>query len=173
MIKIHNKRWFLSRLTRIVVGLAITGASVQARAGDGTLPVRLPGDGTLPALVGEALNLGTNTGATQASVLFSHLRTEALPAGAPGPNCRTPGATRHAASGTVRVGTNTMPIQGVCFNPQTQEMEILATQHTASATVTGNIQNSLDLSRFQGRLLLNQGPATSRWRVDLRNTRTP
>jgi len=174
MKRVETKSAKLHSLFATVIGVLLWSGG-HAIAGDGTLPVRLPGDGTLPALVGEAFDMVGGATSMRASVNFRSLQTEPLQGNVTGPACRMTGAavTRHAASGSVVVGNLTLSIQGVCFNELTQDLEIVATRPANSASMVGNIQGSLDLARFQGRLVLTQGSGTARYQVDLRNTQNP
>ena len=162
-----------------LLGLLVVVASASpVYGGDGTLPVRLPGDGTLPTLVGDARDLANNTATTPARVVFTQLETEGIPGGTTAFTCRDtgPAVSQHQARGTLVIGDSSFAIKGVCYNEATSDMEIIAARPQNTASLISHILPSSQLSRLVGRLTVqpNQaGGRPSRFAVDLKDPNRP
>lgn len=104
------------------------GASQGALArSDGTLPLRLPSDGTLPLRLGGESVQGLTRIATQITI-SSAVQSALSGAAANGFACQItgPNISKHAASGSVLVGLVQYAIKGICFDEDTQKMEVVA-----------------------------------------------
>jgi|GEM_PF-4395831 len=153
----------------LTLGFATLMAS-YAWAGDGTLPVRLPGDGTLPTLVGDAKDLGAPGVVVPTKVRFTQLVTRSIDGGSSAFQCRDagPGVSQHMARGTLSVGNANYAIKGVCYNSATSDMEIVADQAQNGASLVSPIQPSTTLARLHGRLVVKAAQAL-RYAVDLKD----
>lgn len=150
--------------TPSALGEEASGASVvqghnELERGDGTLPLRRPGDGTWPLrLSGEAV-AGTHHLATQINLTSA---TSSALLGVPASllSCHMTGAnlSKHAAQGTVLVGLAQYTIKGICYNHDTDEMEVVAERHGAGATVERSFMAGAlpgpEPSSFAGRLTI-------------------
>lgn len=98
-----------------------------ARAGDGSLPLMLPGDGSLPLKLSGEASSGANHLATK--ITLTSATQDALEGGAADAlSCHMSGAnvSKHAATGTVLIGLAQYSVKGICYNHDTEVMEVVA-----------------------------------------------
>ena len=154
----------------------LTVSSFTAFAGDGTLPVRLPGDGTLPTLVGDAKEMSQPAVTVATKVKFTQLVVGSIDGGSSAFSCRDtgPAISQHQARGTLSVGNSIFTIKGVCFNNSTKDMEIVAGQANGGddASLVSSLPASSTLSRLRGRLVVKSEQAL-RYTVDLKDPTQP
>jgi hypothetical protein len=165
---------------------AATDAAASQQANDGVLPLRLPNDGVLPLrLTGDALTLLTPPGGIPVPRLAMDVvitragRAAMTPVQAALLTCQSLGlrVSKHEAAGTVAIGAGLYTIKGICYDPDTRNMEIVAErrvgQQSVERSVTVAVLGSEEPVTLNGRLNIEGGSQAGRFMFDVARPAPP
>lgn len=146
---------------------------LEERAGSGTLPLRLRGgEGTLPLrFVGQAVDLASNQ-TVNTTLLLTSVTQTAMPAGQGAAlSCQLSGAgvSKHAATGNLAIDGNAFGIRGICYDADSQNMEIVAATGGSRSLLLSRLPGP-EPRALSGRLTVQAGGnAAGRYTVSLRS----
>jgi hypothetical protein len=155
-------------------------ASEGFAAGDGTWPLRLRGgDGTWPLRFnGESLSLQNPVANPLTTALtIASLNSDPIATDTPISFSCSASGEAHSATGSIKIGSTTFNILGICYREDTDSIEIISeftyrqgqTVISAKTRMTGNVPENEEASDlFSGRIAVGENVAEEgRYKFDV------